>query len=159
SLSGIASCTGPQTKTAEGKNQPATGTAVDSAGNSATDPALVSIDKTAPTISAAPDRAANANGWYKNDVIVSFTCADSLSGIDNCPAAKTLAEGANQSASGTAVDAAGNSASAGLTGLNVDETAPTLSGAPTTGPNADGWYNGNVTVNWTASDGLSGIDP
>src|SRR5207237_1260204 len=91
--------------------------------------------------------------------IVSFTCADSLSGIDSCPAAKTLGEGANQSANGAAVDAAGNSASAGLTGINVDKTAPSLSGAPTTSPNADGWYNGNVTVHWTASDGLSGINP
>src|SRR5207249_11487185 len=106
SLSGIASCTGPQSRTAEGKNQPVTGTAVDNANNTATDPALVSIDKTAPTISAAPDRPANANGWYKNDVIVSFTCADSLSGIDNCSASKTLGEGASQSTSGTAVDAA-----------------------------------------------------
>src|SRR5207253_925499 len=67
--------------------------------------------------------------------------------------------GASQSASGSAVDAAGNSASAGLTGVNVDKTAPTLSGAPTTPPNADGWYNGNVTIHWTAADGLSGIAP
>src|SRR5205814_3578554 len=30
---------------------------------------------------------------------------------------------------------------------------------PATPPNADGWYNGNVTVHWTAADGLSGIAP
>src|SRR5207302_1559503 len=44
---------------------------------------------------------------------------------------------------------------------NIDKTAPTLSGAPTSAPNADGWYNGNVTIHWTAADqaGLSGLDP
>ncbi|MDP9388719.1 MAG: PxKF domain-containing protein [Actinomycetota bacterium] len=152
--SGVASCSPAVTKSAEGAGQQVTGTASDGAGNSASDTATVSIDKTAPTISAAPDRAANANGWYDDDVIVGFRCADALSGIATCPARKTLAEGASQSASGTAYDAAGNSASAGVSGINVDKTAPTLSGTPST----TGWSRGDVTVNWTASDALSGLD-
>ncbi|TML32047.1 MAG: hypothetical protein E6G35_03040, partial [Actinobacteria bacterium] len=136
-LSGLASCTGPQTVTSEGSGQPVTGTATDNAGNTATDPATVSIDKTPPTISAVPDRPANANGWYDGDVTVTFACADGLSGVDTCPAAKSLGEGADQSASGTAVDAAGNTASAGLSGINVDKTPPTLT-AQFTG----GWHTG-----------------
>jgi hypothetical protein len=165
--SGIASCTGWSgsvndgvTVTAEGKNQAVTGTATDNAGNSATDPATVSIDKTAPTISAAADRAANANGWYDNDVTVSFTCADQaeLSGVAGCSPAVTKGEGANQSADGTAADAADNSASASLSGINIDKTAPSLSGAPTSAPNGNGWYSGDVTVRWTASDALSGLE-
>ena len=45
-----------------------------------------------------------------NDTSVFFTCADQdgLSGVLSCPAAKTLGEGANQSAGGTATDAADN---------------------------------------------------
>ena len=35
--------------------------------------------------------------------------------------------------------------------INVDETAPTLTGTPTTAPNANGWYNGPVTIHWTCS--------
>ena len=151
-LSGIASCTGPQTVTTEGSGQPVTGTARDNADNSATDPATVSIDKTAPIISAGVDRPANDSGWYNDDVHVTFGCADSLSGVDVCPAAKTLGEGANQSASGTAVDAAGNTASAGVTGINVDKTPPTL-----TAQFPSGWHTGDVTVVWTCSDGLSGV--
>jgi alpha-tubulin suppressor-like RCC1 family protein len=157
-LSGIASCTAPQIVTTEGSQQPVIGTAIDNAGNTATDPASVNIDETAPAISVAADRPANANGWYNAAVLVSFTCADSLSGIDVCPVAQTLLEGANQSVSGAAFDAAGNSAGAALSGLNVDQTAPTLSGAPTTAPNSNGWYNGDVTVAWTCADALSGID-
>src|SRR5207244_11826245 len=55
-------------------------------------------------------------------------------------------------------DAAGNTASTSLNDINVDKTDPSLSGAPTTGPNAAGWYGGDVTVHWTCSDTLSGID-
>ena len=61
-----------------------TGTAVDTAGNSATDTADVSIDQVEPTIAGAPDRAANGNGWYDADVTVSFACADALSGVASC---------------------------------------------------------------------------
>ena len=156
--SGLASCTAPVTKNTEGEGQQVVGTATDNAGNSSTDTAVVSIDKTAPTISGAPDRAANGNGWYNADVTVGFTCADALSGIDTCSPAQTLGEGANQSASGTATDAAGNSASASVSGISVDKTAPILSGAPTTAPNSNGWYSGDVTIHWTASDALSGLD-
>ncbi|MDQ1426146.1 MAG: large repetitive protein, partial [Acidimicrobiaceae bacterium] len=156
-VSGIASCTAPLTISTEGANQAATGTAVDNAGNSATDPAKVSIDKTLPTISSARDRAPNGNGWYKADVTVSFTCGDALSGVATCSTAQTVGEGANQSATGSVTDAAGNSASTTNSGINVDKTAPTITGAPTAGPNADGWYMGNVTIHWTCSDALSGI--
>lgn len=156
-LSGIASC-GPDTVVStEGKDQIVTGKAVDNAGNSASDPASVSVDKTPPTIKAAADRAPNGAGWYADDVVVSFTCSDALSGIDACAAAQTLGEGANQSASGTATDAAGNSASDGVSGINVDKTAPSLSGAATATPNANGWYHDDVTIDWTCSDVLSGI--
>ncbi len=151
--SGIASCTASQTVTTEGTNQAVTGTATDNAGNSATDPATVSIDKKAPSISATVDRTANGAGWYNADVTVSFTCGDALSGIATCPASKTLGEGADQSARGTATDAAGNSASAEVKGINVDKTAPTLTGTPST----TGWSRDDVTVTWAASDALSGL--
>jgi hypothetical protein len=160
--SGIASCTAPITEAREGKDQPEPGTAVDNAGNSATDPATVSIDKSDPTISGAPDREANDNGWYNKDVTVTFTChdQDGLSGVKSCSDPVTLSEGADESASGTATDAAGNSAPATVDGMNIDETAPSLSGAATTGPNPNGWYRGDVTVRWTCADqaALSGID-
>jgi len=157
-LSGIASCSPSQVVSAEAANQGVDGTALDNAGNSATAHTSVSLDKTPPTITASVDRPANGNGWYDDDVFVGFTCSDSLSGIDTCPATQTLGEGANQSANGTTHDNAGNSASDGVTGVSVDKTDPSLSGAPTSSPNGNGWYNGDVAVHWTASDVLSGLD-
>ena len=46
--------------------------------------------------------------------------------------------------------------------MNLDQTAPTISGAPTTPANAEDWYNGPVTVHFDASDatpgsGLAGV--
>jgi hypothetical protein len=157
SLSGIESCGPNRVISAEGAHQGASGEAVDKAGNTATDPATVSIDRTAPTIKASTDRPANDNGWYKDDVTVSFVCDDALSGVDSCPAARTLGEGEHQSASATVADTAGNTAAAGVDDVNVDKTAPRLSGHATDAP-ANGWYRGDVIVAWTASDDLSGLD-
>src|SRR6185312_7238541 len=72
-------------------------------------------------------------------------------------ASQSLTEGANQSVSGSVSDVAGNSASASVTGVNVDTTAPTITGAPTTAPNANGWYSGDVVIHWTCADPLSGL--
>ena len=150
--SGVASCTAPVTKSSEGLSQQVTGTATDNAGNSASDTAVVSIDKTAPTISASADRAANGAGWYRDDVTVSFSANDALSGLASTSPAQVVGEGANQSATGTATDAAGNSASAGVSGINVDTTAPVL-----TAVFSPGWHTDDVTVIWSCTDAMSGV--
>ncbi len=157
-LSGVASCPDPVDVASDGADQPVPGTAVDNAGNARTDDATVSIDTVKPTISATPDRDPNGNGWYAGNVTVSYTCADALSGIASCSAPDTLSEGGGQSATGTATDVAGNSRSDTVSPVNVDKTAPTLSGSATTDPNGAGWYRGDVTVRWTADDSLSGLD-
>ncbi|HET7398023.1 MAG TPA: PxKF domain-containing protein [Intrasporangium sp.] len=157
-LSGVASCSPDATVTTDGRNQAVPGTAVDNAGNTLTDNATVSIDTVKPTITGAPDRDANTNDWYAGDVTVSFSCDDALSGIAHCASPVRLAEGRTQSAKGTASDAAGNTADVTVGPINVDKTAPTLSGGATSSPNAAGWYTGDVTVKWTATDALSGLD-
>jgi uncharacterized protein YjbJ (UPF0337 family) len=159
--SGVASCL-PATSdvTSEGAAQQVTGVAKDNAGNTASDTATVSIDRTPPVVTAAKDRAPNGNTWYNDDVLVSFTCADqlTLSGVKSCPATQRLGQGGSQTASGTALDNAGNTTTATLGGINVDKTPPVLTGAATTGPNTAGWYDNSVQVRWTCSDPLSGID-
>ena len=157
-LSGIASCTSDRVVADEGEGQVVTGTATDNAGNTATDPAVVNLDETAPSIKGSADRAANAAGWYKDDVTVSFLAGDELSGVDTFTAPKTLGEGEDQSVTGTATDVAGNTGEDTVADIDIDKTAPALTGAATTDPNAAGWYRGDVTVHWTASDELSGLD-
>jgi hypothetical protein len=150
--SGIASCTSPVTKTTEGEGQTVAGTATDNAGNSATDSAVVSIDKTPPTITATPDRKPNTAGWYGDDVRVAFRASDVLSGVTSVTPDTVLHEGADQSATGTATDAAGNAASAGVRGINIDTTAPVLSASF-----SSGWHTSDVLVTWSCTDALSGV--
>jgi hypothetical protein len=104
-----------------------------------------------PTITATATGIKNAAGWYNGDVTVSYTANDDASGVSGTPASDVLGQGANQSASATVTDAAGNSASVTVGGINVDKTDPVL-----TGSFPSGWHTGDVTVAWTCTDALSG---
>jgi RHS repeat-associated protein len=155
--SGVASCTSPVTLNAEGANQMVNGTAVDRAGNTSSTSVSVNIDETAPTIVASASPAPNSAGWNNTDVTVTFTCADSLSGVASCPAATTISsEGANQTISGTATDKAGNNASTTSPAVNLDKTAPVIT---ITSP-INGVIVGTPTLTLTgmAIDALSGTD-
>lgn len=152
--SGIESCApGSQVVSTEGAGQAVTGTAVDKAGNQASATERVSIDRTAPTITASRLPLANAFGWSNADVTVSFGCTDALSGIDGCEPNHVLGEGDNQSVTGAAADKAGNQASASLASIRIDKTPPAVNCA---GP--DGvWHKEDVSVGCTAGDALSGL--
>ena len=152
-LSGIASCSGSTTITAEGTTT-VTGTAKDMAGNSAFVNVTIKIDRTAPTISGAPTTAPNSAGWYNTNVTVAWTCLETGSGLaGGCPADSTIStEGTNQTASGTATDNAGNSATASVQ-VNIDKTAPSTTGSYVVGATPD-----TATVTFNASDATSGIN-
>jgi hypothetical protein len=114
----------------------------------------INIDKTAPSASASRTPAGNAHGWNNTTVVVSFSGTDALSGIASCTADVTLvAEGANQSASGTCFDKAGNeSAVATASNIHIDKTAPSV----TCTPAAFVLNQPGATVSAGVSDGLSG---
>ncbi|MBI4311362.1 MAG: SBBP repeat-containing protein, partial [Chloroflexi bacterium] len=133
--------------------------ATNGAGLSGSASVTIRIDRTPPTItgSGAPD--ANSNGWNNGDVTVSFTASDGLSGLASVSDPTTLSvEGAGQWVTGTAVDVAGNTASATIDNVNIDKTPPTISGTRTPGPNPNGWNNVDITVEFACSDSLSGVD-
>lgn len=125
--------------------------ATDAAGNKNTATRTVIVkDDAPPTVTfGAPTPPPNANGWYGLP-----------SGIANVTKPITLAsDGAGQSASGTATDMADNSASATVSGINIDKTPPTLT--VSLSPNSLWPANHKmvpVTILVAASDGLSGLD-
>jgi hypothetical protein len=126
-----------------------------SAGGTASASVTVKRDTTAPTISGAATPAPNGAGWNNTDVAVAFSCADATSGVASCGPNQTLtADGAGQSATGTATDDAGNSASATVSGINIDKTAPTVECSQ---PDASVWYGSNVVVSCISSDATSGL--
>ena len=166
-LSGPASAVVEITLTAEASGQTANTAAsacADRAGNVAASGASlggINIDKTAPTIVGSRSPGPNANGWNNTDVTAHFACTDGLSRLAaGSPPADALfaGEGAGQSLTETCTDLADNTASATVDDINIDKTAPLASAAASPGPNAQGWINTDVTVTFTGSDALSGID-
>ncbi|MFW5473105.1 PxKF domain-containing protein [Knoellia sp. CPCC 206450] len=150
-----------RTVTSQGADQSATGTCTDLSGNSVSDTVSgISIDTTAPTIAAALSPSRPATAWWNigsGAPTVTYTCGDELSGVASCTDAHTFGEGADQSHSGSVVDAAGNSATTGVSDVDVDLTAP---GVTWVGGPADGgaYYFGPVPAAGTcdATDALSG---
>jgi hypothetical protein len=127
---------------------------VDKAGNKETVHAVtVKIDTTAPVITATRTPA-NAAGWNNGPVTVKYTCTDGSSGIRSCsPDAVLSTDGAHQSASGQAVDQAGNRTNVSVSDINIDTVKPTI--ALTGGGSYS--VDQDVTIGCTATDDLSGI--
>ena len=154
---GSTPCPSPVTVTTEGAGQVVTGRFTDLAGHTSEASVTLNIDKSTPTVSALATPAPNGAGWNRTDVIVSFTCSDSLSGIGTCPAPVTAsAESAGQTIAGTAVDKAGNSADASAL-VRIDRTPPAIVASVLPSPSADGWIHSDATVTFVCSDGGSGV--
>ena len=136
--------------------------AKDNAGNlESAKTVTVRLDRTAPLITGSRTPPPNANGWNRTDVGVSFACSDDLSGLapGSPPAAIMLSnEGGGQSATGSCQDIAGNLQSVTVSDINIDKIPPTITGTRAPVPNDSGWNSSDVTVSFTCSDSLSGIE-
>ncbi len=149
----------PTVANLEGTHTYTSGQSCDPAGNCATGSLSLSIDKTAPSISYSLSPLPNIMGWNNTQVVVTFTCADNAnanqSGIASCTAPVTVPAGTTVvSVPGTAVDVAGNTATANVT-VSVDDIKPLISYAQSPLANANGWNNTDVTVSFTCDDAFS----
>jgi hypothetical protein len=134
-----------------------TGTATDNAGVTSAVTVKVNIDETAPSITANVSPTPDPAGWNNTNVTVSFSCSDSPSGIAQCPQSVLVSSsGANQVVSGTATDAAGNTASTSVN-LNVELTLPSIAASALPPANPQGWNNTSVTVSFTCTQSTSPI--
>jgi hypothetical protein len=107
-----------------------------------------------------PALADGSNGWYKSDVSLTWNVSEPQSPNS---LSKTGCDNQNVTADQAATTYLCSASSAGgSTGpisvsLKRDATAPSVSGAPTTSANGDGWYNNDVTIDWTCTDATSGV--
>jgi hypothetical protein len=143
----------------EGRGQSVSYGVTDRAGNVAfTSVDGINIDLTPPSVTGTRAPEANQFGWNNVDVNVRFVCTDALSGMDACsPDVTVSSEAANQSRTGIGRDLAGNEAKSVVSGISIDKTAPTIAGSADRPPNANNWYNANVSIVFSCTDALSGI--
>jgi hypothetical protein len=89
----------------------------------------IKLDRTPPTVSAIPERVADANGWYNRPVTVSFSGTDATSGIASCSSATRYGgpDLASASAAGSCTDNAGNLAPTSFA-FKYDATPPSVFG-------------------------------
>lgn len=116
------------------------------------------VDLTDPIITFLEQTpVANAAGWNRGDVTLSWSCSDTRSGVvAPTVTAVVTAEGSAVNGTGTCQDQVGRTASNTVT-IKNDRTPPGI-GAPLVSPsaNAAGWHRASASVSWTCTDSLSG---
>ena len=131
--------------------------AVDNAGNTESAHSfVVKIDKTAPSVSLAPDRGPDSNGWYNHAVTFTASATDALSGSAGCDLPKIYSgpDDAAASVQLTCRDAAGNEG-AGSASFRYDAT-PLASSASSAAFDRDGQIDVSYSVPGAGSD-ISGL--
>ena len=116
-------------------------------------------DTTPPTILVVVSPAPNAAGWNNTPVTITFSCADSGSGVTACPSPVAVAtEGAGQTFCGQAQDAAGNTSAPACATVNLDFTPPAITYTVNPAPNGNGIITTTpVTITFSCTDALSGV--
>jgi hypothetical protein len=130
-------------------------------------------DTIPPASLATTNPDANAQGWFKTDVVVSVDATDAGSGVESieltlsgASTGSTTTAGNSAETTVTAVglttvshyarDVAGNSEAASTLDIRIDKTPPDVNGLTDPLPNAHGWFGSPVVVSFTASDEAGG---
>jgi hypothetical protein len=160
-ISGVADCDAPKTYSApDSATASISGTCLDRAGNqSLPASAVFKYDATPPVTTATPSRQPDRNGWYRAPLNVGFTGGDATSGVQSCDAQKSYAgpDAAAAAVAGACRDLAGNSGATSYA-LKYDSTGPAASATASRAPNAAGWFNAPLSVSFSATDTLSGLE-
>ncbi|HEY6067797.1 MAG TPA: hypothetical protein VIU81_03815 [Gaiellaceae bacterium] len=117
----------------------------------------------APAAGAAPitvtcNGGGCSSGWYKIDITVAFAWDPTgVTNTQSCDTNTVTSDTANWSRTCIVTYSNSSQSQLGVT-IKRDATAPTVSGgSPTRGPDAGGWYNHPVGINFNGSDATSGI--
>ena len=119
------------------------------------------LDVTSPTVTGTPDRSpdsATPPTWYNHQLQVTWSGDDTGgSGVASCDGLTTYnsPDGSGLSVQGHCTDKQ-NNVGTGTFAFNYDATPPTITGAPTTTPNANNWYKSDVDIKFNCADATSG---
>jgi hypothetical protein len=139
----------------------------------------VVTDTTPPETTAVAAPAPNVASWNNTNVTITLRSTDNEVGGTGVKQIQWSLTGAQTGSStipgntttvtisveGTTTltyfgtDNARNIETAKTVTIKLDKTPPSIAGARSRAPNANGWNNTNVTVSFTCSDSLSGLAP
>jgi hypothetical protein len=134
--------------------------AATSAGGSASQSVKVKIDKTIPTVTGAVSSGTLVNGWYVDNVAVSWTpsvagpSAQTLSA--DCSDASFTTDGSHTFTCSVTTGAGLSSAPASVT-VKRDAQSPRITYTLTGTQGNNFWFTTNVGVLWTTTAGPSGV--
>jgi hypothetical protein len=113
-------------------------------------------DYTPPIITFSISGVLGDNDWYTSDVTVRWTLTDPESIIDRsgCILEITINYDTDWKAFTCSAKSEGGTSTRTIN-LRRDATPPTASASVSSSPNADGWYNTDVTVSFSGADDLS----
>ncbi|MCD1295028.1 hypothetical protein CUJ83_08465 [Methanocella sp. CWC-04] len=134
---------------------------VDNSGNvESTINTTVKVDTVLPSVFWAANSTPNAYGWYNHDVLIEFTPVVGISGVQSIiPGSELVLTSSSNPITCTVTDGAGRTANVTTDAIYIDKVIPTITAFTTPAdPNTNGWFNTSVTVNFTATNGPSGID-
>jgi hypothetical protein len=115
-------------------------------------------DATPPSVTAAPAREPDANGWFNHTVAVTASGSDPVSGVASCSSASYSGpDSAAASLGATCTDTAGNTSAPAQATLKYDATEPTVAARLDREPDANGWYRSPLKVTFTGTDATSGV--
>jgi len=131
--------------------------------------ALIITDDIKPVTTLTLTGTMGCSGWYAGPVTISLSATDDFSLVDTTEyainggswtaytAPFTVSDQGTTTISYRSTDHAGNVEGAKPGSFKIDSVPPVITGAPTTTPNADGWYNHDVIVHFGATDSGSGL--
>ena len=95
-------------------------------GDETTKSVTIKLDKTMPSVTSAPERPPDANGWYNRALTVAFGGTDATSGVASCSSTRYAGpDNGGALVSGSCADNAGNAASTAFA-FKYDATPPSL---------------------------------
>jgi microsomal dipeptidase-like Zn-dependent dipeptidase len=133
-------------------------------------------DDTPPASAVSLTPPAPASGWHNGDVTATITATDADSGVERIDfsttfntqisagsavgdhATVTISNEGDSVLSYFATDNAGNVEQPHSATVRIDSTVPEITGDTTPAANAGGWNNSDVTVSFTCTDLLSGVE-
>jgi large repetitive protein len=157
SVSGGVTCSGSTYAGPDSTNASVSGTCDDNAGETNTSTSSpFHYEASSPTITVAPSRAPDGNGWYWSPVSASVT-GNSFSGIASCTGTSYSGpDTTSATVTGSCTDNAGKKVNGSSAPFPYEASQPTISVVLARSADSNGWFNHPVDAKATGSS-FSGI--